>query len=310
MCGGITDLPRLRSFEQALEHYGSIKPIRGSNTLRPICATPNGRRKKHMQIIKRDNATVVCRLYDTDVLTFRMGKSWEDGVVEFNSGGFISNTTHSFASSILYPYVGFWTKKGSTEIAINWQHHEDHAKSYHVGPKQTFKMRRTGEPHQPPEYTAIEPPKNFEYYLKRKEYNAHRKPLKEFQEHCIRMTKLADPREKQSGRMKVWETFGNSPNERGWFHRTLYNDLTTKGTDMWGDLVPVMLERARSTHIQYENGHYNYIHFFDKQKISESISEMVKYAFADELFEERETTKRTFNGNEKYIWDKYKGGRE
>ena len=310
MFGGITDLPQLRSFEQALEHYGSIKPIRGSNNLRPICATPNGRRKKHMQIIKRDNATVVCRLYDTDVLTFRMGKSWEDGVIEFNSGGFISNTTHSFASSILYPYVGFWTKKGSTEIAINWQHHEDHAKSYHVGPKQTFKMRRTGEPHHPPEYTAINPPKNFEYYLKRKEYNAHRKPLKEFQEHCIRMTKLADPREKQSGRMKVWETFGNSPNERGWFHRTLYNDLTTKGTDMWGDLVPVMLERARSTHMQYENGHYNYIHFFDKQKISESISEMVKYAFADELFEERETTKRTFNGNEKYIWDKYKGGRE
>ena len=37
---------------------------------------------------------------------------------------------------------------------------------------------------------------------------------------------------------------------------------------------------------------------------------MVKYAFADELFEERETTKRTFNGNEKYIWDKYRGGRE
>ena len=201
MFGGITDLPRLRSFEQALEHYESIKPIRGSNNLRPICNTPNGRRKKHMQIIKRDNATVVCRLYDTDVLTFRMGKSWEDGVVEFNSGGFISNTTHSFASSILYPYVGFWTKKGNTEVAINWQHHEDHAKSYHVGPNQTFKMRRTGEPHQPPEYTAINPPKNFEYYLKRKEYNAHRKPLKEFQEHCIRMTKLADPREKQSGRI-------------------------------------------------------------------------------------------------------------
>jgi hypothetical protein len=124
------------------------------------------------------------------------------------------------------------------------------------------------------------------------------------------MTKLADPKEKQSGRMKVWETFGNSPNERGWFHRTLYNDLTVKGTAMWGDLVPVMLERARSTRMQYENGHYNYVHFFDKQKISESISEMVKYAFADELFEERETTKRTFNGNEKYIWDKYKGGRE
>ena len=292
MFGGITDLPRLRSFEQALEHYGSIKPIRGSNNLRPICATTNGRRKKHMQIIKRDDA-IACRLYDTDVLTFH-----KNGVVDYYSGGYISNTTHAFASSI-FNHVYFCTKKKVTEVTIGYR------KTYHVGPNQTFKMKREGDT-----WVAIDPPKNFEYYLKRKEYNAHRKPLKEFQEHCIRMTKLADPREKQSGRMKVWETFGNSPNERGWFHRTLYNDLTTKGTDMWGDLVPVMLERARSTHMQYENGHYNYIHFFDKQKISESISEMVKYAFADELFEERETTKRTFNGNEKYIWDKYKGGRE
>ena len=56
MFGGITDLPQLRSFEQALEHYESIKPIRGSNNLRPICATTNGRRKKHIHIIKRDDA--------------------------------------------------------------------------------------------------------------------------------------------------------------------------------------------------------------------------------------------------------------
>ena len=292
MYGGLTDMPVLRSYEHALEHYESIKPLRGSTNLRPICAPTNGRRKKHMQIIMRDDA-IACRLYDTDVLTFH-----KNGVVDYYSGGYISNTTHAFASSI-FNHVYFCTKKKVTEVTIGYR------KTYHVGPNQTFKMKREGDT-----WVAIDPPKNFEYYLKRKEYNAHRKPLKEFQEHCIRMTKLADPREKQSGRMKVWETFGNSPNERGWFHRTLYNDLTTKGTDMWGDLVPVMLERARSTHMQYENGHYNYIHFFDKQKISESISEMVKYAFADELFEERETTKRTFNGNEKYIWDKYKGGRE
>ena len=182
MYGGLTDMPQLRSYEQALKHYESIKPIRGSNNLRPICATTNGRRKKHMQIIKRDDA-VACRLYDTDVLTF-----YKDGVVEYYSGGYISNSTHAFASSI-FNHVHFCTKQSVTEVTIGYR------KTYHVDPNQTFKMKREGDI-----WVAIDPPKNFEYYLKRKEYNAHRKPLKEFEAHCIRMAKLCDPKEKQSDR--------------------------------------------------------------------------------------------------------------
>ena len=50
MFGQITDLPFLRNYAEALKHYEGIKPIRGSNNLRPICDTPNGRRKKHMEI--------------------------------------------------------------------------------------------------------------------------------------------------------------------------------------------------------------------------------------------------------------------
>ena len=91
----ITDLPTLYSYEQALEHYENIKPIRGSNNLRPICNTPNGRRKKHMQIIKRKDA-IACRLYETDVLVFHKGSSWETGVIEYHSGTWISNSTHLF----------------------------------------------------------------------------------------------------------------------------------------------------------------------------------------------------------------------
>ena len=178
MYGGLTDMPVLRSYEHALEHYESIKPIRGSTNLRPICATTNGRRKKHMQIIKRDDA-IACRLYDTDVLTFH-----KNGVVDYYSGGYISNTTHAFASSI-FNHVYFCTKKKVTEVTIGYR------KTYHVGPNQTFKMKREGDT-----WVAIDPPKNFEYYLKRKEYNAHRKPLKEFEQHCIRMAKLCDPKEK------------------------------------------------------------------------------------------------------------------
>tara|TARA_A100001037_G_scaffold282177_1_gene286553 strand:+ start:154 stop:1032 length:879 start_codon:yes stop_codon:yes gene_type:complete len=292
MYGGLTDMPQLRSYEQALKHYESIKPIRGSNNLRPICATTNGRRKKHMQIIKRDDA-IACRLYDTDVLTF-----YKDGVVEYYSGGYISNSTHAFASSI-FNHVHFCTKQSVTEVTIGYR------KTYHVDPNQTFKMKREGDI-----WVAIDPPKNFEYYLKRKEYNAHRKPLKEFEAHCIRMAKLCDPKEKQSDRYSVWEGLSNSPNERGWFQRERYKELTNKDTESWGQLVPLILENARTRDVKWVEGEYVRNNYFDTQKIKEFINDMVKYAFADELFEQREVNKRTFNGNEKFVWDKYEGGRK
>tara|TARA_A100001388_G_scaffold219081_1_gene169709 strand:+ start:2313 stop:3191 length:879 start_codon:yes stop_codon:yes gene_type:complete len=292
MYGGLTDMPQLRSYEQALKHYESIKPIRGSNNLRPICATTNGRRKKHMQIIKRDDA-IACRLYDTDVLTF-----YKDGVVEYYSGGYISNSTHAFASSI-FNHVHFCTKQSVTEVTIGYR------KTYHVDPNQTFKMKREGDI-----WVAIDPPKNFEYYLKRKEYNAHRKPLKEFEAHCIRMAKLCDPKEKQSDRYSVWEGLSNSPNERGWFQRERYKELTNKDTESWGQLVPLILENARTRDVKWVEGEYVRNNYFDTQKIKEFINDMVKYAFADELFEEKEVSKRTFNGNEKFVWDKYEGGRK
>ena len=297
MYGGLTDMPQLRSYEQALKHYESIKPIRGSDNLRPICATTNGRRKKHMQIIKRDDA-IACRLYDTDVLTFHKGITWESGLIEYYSGGYISNTTHAFASSI-FNHVHFCTKQSVTEVTIGYR------KTYHVGPNQTLKMKREGDT-----WVAIDPPKHFEYYLKRKEYNAHRKPLKEFEAHCIRMAKLCDPKEKQSDRYSVWEGLSNSPNERGWFQRERYKELTNKDTESWGELVPLILEHARTRDVKWVEGKYVIKQHFDTQKIKEFINDMVKYAFADELFEEKEVNKRTFNGNEKFVWDKYKGGRE
>jgi len=288
MYGGLTDMPVLRSYEQALKHYESIKPIRGSDNLRPICATTNGRRKKHMQIIKLDDA-IACRLYNTDVLTFH-----KNGVVEYYSGGYISNSTHAFASSI-FNHVHFSTKKEVTEVTIGYR------KTYHVGSNETFKMKREGDT-----WVAIDPPKSFEYYLKRKEYNTHRKPLKEFEAHCIRMAKLCDPNEKQSDSPYVLPAL----NERGWFQRERYKQLTNKDTESWGELVPLMLEYARTRDVRWVEGRYVIKQHFDTQKIKEAINDMVKYAFADELFEQREVNKRTFNGNEKFVWDKYEGGRE
>ena len=294
MFGGITDLPQLHSYETALGHYTQIKPIRGSNNVRPICRTKNGRRKKHMQIIKRDNA-IACRLYDTDVLTF-----YKDGTVEYHSGGYASNTTHAFVSGILYPYVYLRTKKYVTEVCLS------RTESYHVDSNETFKMKREDD-----KWVAIDPPKNIEYYLKRKEYNARRKPLREFEGHCIRMAKLADAEKVQGDLL-----YGV---HEDWYYRDIYKDLTlhyhkdlVDGSSAWSRLVPMMLETARKRAVKWDQKARTYqtTHLFDKQIIKDTISDIVKYAFADDLFEEREVSKRTFNGNERYIWKKYEGGRD
>lgn len=297
MFGNMTDLPQIHSYEEALGHYAQIKPIRGSNNLRPICKTKNGRRKKHMEIVKRDDA-VACRLYDTDVLTF-----FKDGTIEYNSGTWITNSTHSFASGILYPHVGFWTKQGHTEVSIG---STNAAGSYHISPNQTIKMKCEGD-----SWVAIDPPKHFEYYLKRKEYNDKRKPLKEFQDHCIRMAKLADAKEVQGD--KLYDALED------WCYLDMYKDLTlhyhkdlVDGSNSWGRLVPMLLEtaRVRRGNWVWETQTHEVTSYFDTQRIKDFISDVVKYAFADELFEERETSRRTFNKNAKYIWHKYKGGRE
>ncbi len=280
----ITDMPELHSYEQALKHYESIKPIRGSDNLRPICATTNGRRKKHMQIIKRGDA-IACRLYDTDVLTF-----YKDGVVEYNSGTYISNTTHSFANGILYPYVNFGTRLGNTEVRIKamlWH-------LYYVPPKQTFKMKRDAVSMD--DWVAIDPPKNFEYYLKRKEYNAKRKTLNEFEDHCIRMAKLADPKEPQTvARIREVIHAGRKPRQNC---RLIY-DAICAGDG--GTTVAHMLEEIRDyTYTDVAAGGWEYVYHFDLDQLKEIISDIVKYAFADELFEKIETVKRTFNGNNLY----------
>jgi len=84
------------------------------------------------------------------------------------------------------------------------------------------------------------------------------------------------------------------------------------GSSSWGRLVPMMLETARKRAVKWDQKARTYqtAYLFDKQIIKDTISDIVKYAFADELFEEREVSKRTFNKNAKYIWKKYEGGRD
>ena len=85
------NIDHIYGYAQACERYDSIVPVRGTD-IRPLAA----RRYKHMQIRKHDNGDIACRLYDTDVVTFK-----PDGDVVIHLGGWASVTTCEFVSAIV-----------------------------------------------------------------------------------------------------------------------------------------------------------------------------------------------------------------
>ena len=99
MFGTNIEVPVLRDYEHALQHYNSIVPIRGSDDLRPICKTANGRRRKH-QVIRLNTTggipSVQCVLYATACVTFL-----SNGEVHVTDGGYQTRSTFAFVGGIL-----------------------------------------------------------------------------------------------------------------------------------------------------------------------------------------------------------------
>ena len=82
---------RIRDYAEALHREENIKPIRGTS-LKPI----GPRRYNNMLIRKDADANIHCRLYDTDVVTFK-----PDGEIVVRINGWASTTTTEFASAVL-----------------------------------------------------------------------------------------------------------------------------------------------------------------------------------------------------------------
>jgi len=90
------DLPSIRSYKQAKSRYDSIKPVRGTNNVRPL----GDRRKQHQRIEEaRPNfsgaAGMACVLYHTQCVTY-----YEDGTIHLAHGGYISQSTCKFIERI------------------------------------------------------------------------------------------------------------------------------------------------------------------------------------------------------------------
>jgi len=79
------------NYAEACEREAGIKPIRGTD-IKPL----GPRRHKQMQIVKNADGSVACRLYSTDVVTYK-----PDGDIVVQINGYASPTTIAFMSNVL-----------------------------------------------------------------------------------------------------------------------------------------------------------------------------------------------------------------
>jgi len=270
MFGSYTDIPTLRTHEDALEHYESIKPIRGKDWLRPIIASPNGRRRKHMQIIKQRDGSVACRLYDTDVLTY-----YPDGEIHFTNGGYATTSTHQFATAILgWALVHIHGHRDQTCIKCG-------KKSVLVEDHNPIKLKWNADVYR---YDFIDPPKMYAYYLKRAPMGMRRKEIEPFTKYVLALAKLVDP--------KQYEEYKGQQQTAYWLHRRVTGD-----EDARVEAAEHLLRRACRWRGDWLNRELSIL----PKDITNMLDDMLKYIYAEDLFEKREVDKPNTNDNSKYM---------
>ena len=269
------EMPALRTYQDALEHYESIKPIRGKDWLRPIINTPNGRRRQHMRIQANRAGSVACVLYDTKVLTY-----YPNDEIHFTNDGYATTTTHQFATALLNRWdrygCSFSSHKGQTTATVGKQ-------TVEVGPGEVLKLkydRDTG-------FDFIDPPKMYAYYLKRAPMGMRRKEVAAFTTHAKALAKLVDPQQFLHG---ARHRFTASE-----FHEVMLSD----DPEVWWPAIEQLLASC----IRYDGDWFQVERklTIPPAGVSAFIDDVIKYVHFDDLFERREVDKPNNNGNEKYL---------
>jgi len=301
MFGQITDLPALASYDEALAHYNMIIPLRGTQ-LRPICNTPNGRRKKHMHITRTRAGAIECGLYSTAVVTF-----YPNGAVHLNNGSYPTVTTHDFASKICWRYASLREKGGRSVLSVGRREIE-------MDNQVDTVIRNRGAC-----WEAVDIPLNIRYYVRRGVLQEKRKPIKQFQREVLALSKFTDAASVDNA----------SPEER--VLRASLSDSVESGLRLHGDTGHIF-SPLESYAIMQSPAHPHYgelllavldfsvvriaarnywsgqavltkpaTSFISRKLVRDYISDTIKYAFADEVFERRETEKLSVNHNGKYM---------
>ncbi len=298
MFGNITDLPTLFSYAEALEHYESITPIRGSKNLRPICTTHNGRRKKHMQIIKTTYPkalgmaatpqgaidAVACRLYDTDVITFV-----SNGDIIIDNGGYATNSTHSFIDGMFNR--GFYTsrqltaysKAGSTVIEV----YPPQGKKLVVMRDKPVTIRKVEDTREVAYDFTEDVDVQKGYYLKRKVMGEKRKEVDKFRKFALACAKMIDPEQYRLGKVSLKPLAAED----------IYAYMVDQ--DQWNDAFEALIYTSINSDYFYYTRRRDYS--VNLPRLRRLMDDVLKYVHCEELFEARDTNNPLSNDNAKYM---------
>jgi hypothetical protein len=187
MFGGLTDIPRISSYEQALALFERVQPIKGKGVnagIKPLCDTATGRRKTQYSIRKKKHPAaaskqaIECVLYDTPVVTFV-----EDGTIYIDMS-YPSKTTHAFVSEILNDFRAYCSyRDGKTWLHCggkDWWIPNGHGVTFHV----------VGDGIEP-----VRPRLMDRYVVNRSKAKEVYAKYAAFISHCVTISKVTDPQQ-------------------------------------------------------------------------------------------------------------------
>ena len=282
MFGGLTDIPRISSYEQALALFEHVQPIKGKGVnagIKPLCDTVTGRRKTQYSIRKKKHPAaaskqaIECVLYTTPVVTFV-----EDGTIYIDMS-YPSNTTHAFVSEILNGFRAYCSyRDGKTWLHCggeDWWIPHGHGVTFHV----------VGD--------GIEPvrPRLMDRYVvnrsKAKEVYAR---YAAFISHCVTISKVTDPKQM-----------------RGYIVSEPSTDFsmlqTAEPNDEWVQRGFYSIGQAVVSGYHWDNGDITHTYTLDPKKVRQVILDKLKREHAEEIFEVTKAEAGVYTTclNEEYI---------
>lgn len=281
--GNITDLPTLVSYEQALKHYESIKPLRGSDDVRPLCKGSNGRRKKQYRIVTTviDGVhAVACRMYNTDVVRFL-----KNGEIQIATDGWHSTSTMSFINGILIRqwdcdglHLSACVRGGTTLISYTVPTAEGHQTHHSRMPEAREPLRFTADADG--FITLINRPKATRHYVDRGKMNEVRSRNKEFLAYVRRMWKVLDTSPDALQNLRREYTFARAVNP------STREQLESGDMVQWNLVAQYLYAGAvKDTYVRET---YNYTRTLALADINKEISKMLRNVYEDEILFEKE----------------------
>lgn len=175
-------LPSLRSFDQAVRHYESVKPLK-SGYDQGLIPLGSNRRYKRSQMIRGETRRgveyIVCRYWQRDAITF-----FADNTIKFDIGMWHTPTTLMFLRDV------FGTNSFHRHKEKIYYANRRDGKFFYLNPVEGLTLDASGSP--------IDPMPEIRKTMDRKAWYALKAKFKPFLEYSQDMVRMMEPRPSQT----------------------------------------------------------------------------------------------------------------